>query len=71
MFLRHVIKHSFNFGNTLSESLLTSSQLSICTNSSLNISFMSSCVSSVVHRVESSAKMMNLNTVHECIMPFI
>ena len=52
MFLRHVIKHSFNFGNTLRESLLTLSQLSICTNSSLNVSFMSSCVSGVVHRVE-------------------
>ena len=41
------------------------------TNSSFNISFMSSCVFSVVYRVVSSAKIMNLNTVLEWIMSFI
>ena len=56
---------------TLTGSLFTLSQLLICTNSSFNISFMSSCVSSVVYRVVSSAKSMNLNTVLECIMSFM
>ena len=32
---------------------------------------MSSCASSVVYRVVSSAKIMNLNTVLECIMSFM
>ena len=63
LFLRHVKKHSF--------SLFTLSQLLMFTNSSFNISFMSSCIFSVVYRVVSSAKIMNLNTVLEWIMSFI
>ena len=43
--------------------MFTLSQLLIFNNSSFNISFMSSCVFSVVYRVVSSAKIMNLNTV--------
>ena len=51
--------------------MFTLSQLLICTNSSFNISFMSSCVSSVVYRVVSSAKIINQNTVLEWIMSFM
>ena len=51
--------------------MFTLSQLLIFTNSSFNISFMSSYVFSVVYRVVSSAKIMNLNTVLEWIMSFM
>ena len=54
--------------SSLRERLFTLSQLLIFTNSSFNITFMSYCVFSVVYRVVSSAKIMNLNTVLEWIM---
>ena len=70
LFLRHVKKHSFIFCN-IKRKFVHFKPIINFTNSSFNISFMSSCVFSVVYRVVSSAKIMNLNTALEWIMSFI